>query len=206
MNYELDYREVNVEINICDRIFPKFTPTISGKTLHFEWDNMLVSATISPYYFPHLSPREHRDDLSYLPIVKREVIDPGVQMVSASLEGIRDLIPELEKLAEEEVTNSNFAFSKMPISVDDKPMHPMFMVYDQSRSEQRQKRLFERVFLYKGVDKSIVPGNEDLVDLARDIHPVEGMNFLGIRSLSLKYATEAALKVYKMHERLRKGE
>ena len=176
-------------------------PDIFENQVHFAWLDKIVEVTITPYHLPPINInedyRELQHDFKDHPIVKKRVIEPAKHNTLVDLAGICSLLQEFEKLIEAGVVRPELTYTKEP-----HPKEIFRHVYRVNDSTSLQDGLLKKVLRYKGVSKQIVPGREDLVDIAEHLEMVDGKTYACSKGESLKEAFKTALQVYEMRERL----
>ncbi len=194
--------------NLC---FPRSTkeseefmstkPEIVSNKIRFARNGYHVEALIDPFNLP--------SKMSRIRQVQREIIKPAVSLVSADLETIDDMLPELKRLAEADIIHDSLHYG---CGVSDEKYEggpiKIFKVYDYSipfpTHDGLGNKLFSRVLWYKGVNERIIPPeNRDLIGLAAYVNQ-ENKKLAHVEGNTLRQAVERAVEIYSLSDRLRK--
>lgn len=144
-----------------------------------------ISADIKPYCIPF--------DMSKFKIVQEEIIQPAVKLVTSDLDTIMEQLSGLHTLAEMKIVHPGLEYERASDGRE-------FKVYESSRiSPSEEESLFQKVMLFKGIDKRILKSHlHRWVDLAEFVKQEQDvLNRLPhVEGTTLKEALERAINIY----------
>jgi hypothetical protein len=166
-------------------------PKISGNRVDFWGKDFLISARIEPFYVPY--------GLSENEIIKKEIINPTIELVEKDLSDCDDLLKRLVNLSEKGVIQNDLFYKK-----DHNNLLLPFKVYDYSTRNDKVG-LFKRFIEdYKeGSWRSKIEENKNLVNLTKYVYQ-ENKEIPHVKGNTLKESLERAIQIYNLSDRLSK--
>lgn len=120
------------------KINKKKLPWISGGRISFNLEEYVVEASLIEFNIPYT--------LSKSEDVKKELLEPAIEVIKEDIEPIKPLLEELMKLSLKGEVKGVLYFERHPYN-------PVFEVFDYSRDGKRTRDIFEKLMKLKDNNK-----------------------------------------------------